>query len=89
MVTLVQAWPENYRGVKPEVDVQVSGGGSGVGIAGLIEGMVDLAPAAREMTIDCFWDWRAIPESRGIIRGSQSAGAVSASGRSDGIYRRS
>ncbi|MCC7043412.1 MAG: substrate-binding domain-containing protein, partial [Acidobacteria bacterium] len=30
MVNLVQAWAENYRKVKPDVSVQVAGGGSGV-----------------------------------------------------------
>ena len=37
MVNLNQAWAENYRTVRPEVSVQVAGGGSVVGIAGLIE----------------------------------------------------
>ena len=49
MVNLVQAWAENYRKKKPDVSVQVAGGGSGVGIAGLIDGILDLAAASREM----------------------------------------
>jgi phosphate transport system substrate-binding protein len=49
MVNLVQAWAENYRKKKPEVSVQVAGGGSGVGIAGLIDGILDLAASSREM----------------------------------------
>lgn len=32
MVNLVQAWAENYRKVKPDVSVQVAGGGSGWGL---------------------------------------------------------
>jgi phosphate transport system substrate-binding protein len=52
MVNLVQAWAENYRRVRPEVAVQVAGGGSGVGIAGLIEGILDIAASSREIEPD-------------------------------------
>jgi phosphate transport system substrate-binding protein len=49
MVNLVQAWAEQYKHVAPAVVVQVAGGGSGVGIAGLIDGTLDLAAASREI----------------------------------------
>jgi phosphate transport system substrate-binding protein len=49
MVNLIQAWAENYRKAKPDVSVQVAGGGSGVGIAGLINGILDIAASSREM----------------------------------------
>ena len=49
MVNLAQAWAENYKKVKPDVSVQVAGGGSGVGIAGLIDGTLDIATSSREM----------------------------------------
>jgi phosphate transport system substrate-binding protein len=49
MVNLVQAWAENYKKKRSDVSIQVAGGGSGVGIAGLIDGLVDLAAASREM----------------------------------------
>ena len=49
MVNLALAWAEAYRGVKPEVDIAVTGGGSGTGIAALINKTVDLANASREM----------------------------------------
>jgi phosphate transport system substrate-binding protein len=49
MVNLVQAWAENYKKKHPEVSVQVAGGGSGVGFAGLIDGILDLAAASREI----------------------------------------
>jgi phosphate transport system substrate-binding protein len=46
MVNVAQAWAENYRRVRPEVGVAVSGGGSGTGIAALINGTVDIATRA-------------------------------------------
>lgn len=49
MVNLVQAWAENYRNKRPDVAVQVAGGGSGVGIAGLIDGILDIAASSREI----------------------------------------
>ncbi len=52
MVNLDQAWAENYKKVKPDVSVQVAGGGSGVGIAGLINGTLDIAASSREMEPD-------------------------------------
>ncbi len=49
LVNVAQAWAENYRKVNPDVAVAVSGGGSGTGIAALINGTVDLANASRAM----------------------------------------
>jgi phosphate transport system substrate-binding protein len=49
MVNLAQAWAEEYKKVAPGVDVEVSGGGSGVGIAALTKGTIDLANASRNM----------------------------------------
>jgi len=49
LVNLAQAWAENYRTVNPSVGVAVSGGGSGTGIAALINGTVDIANASRDM----------------------------------------
>jgi phosphate transport system substrate-binding protein len=50
MVNLLQAWAEQYKRVKPGVVVQVAGGGSGVGFAGLIDRTLDIAAASREIT---------------------------------------
>jgi phosphate transport system substrate-binding protein len=49
MVNLAQAWAEEYRKVAPDVSVEVSGGGSGVGIAALAKGTIDIANASRNM----------------------------------------
>lgn len=49
MVNVAQAWAEEYKQVAPNVDVEVSGGGSGVGIAALEKGAIDIATASREM----------------------------------------
>jgi phosphate transport system substrate-binding protein len=49
MVNVAQVWAEEYRKVAPGVEVEVSGGGSGVGIAALIRGTIDVANASREM----------------------------------------
>jgi phosphate transport system substrate-binding protein len=49
MVNLAQAWAEEFSKSHPDISVQVSGGGSGVGIASLIEGVADLANASRTM----------------------------------------
>ena len=50
MVNLAQAWAERYSKKHPEVSVQVKGGGSGVGIASLIDGNCDLANTSRKMS---------------------------------------
>ena len=49
MVNVAQVWAEEYRKVAPDVEVEVSGGGSGVGIAALIRGAVDIANASRDL----------------------------------------
>ena len=47
LVNVAQAWAEAYQTVNPAVVVAVSGGGSGTGIAALINGTVDIANASR------------------------------------------
>ncbi len=49
MVNLAQAWAEEYAAVAPAVSVEVSGGGSGTGIAALINGTVDIANCSRRV----------------------------------------
>ena len=49
MVNLAQAWAEKYHEKRPAISVQVLGGGSGVGIASLIDGNCDMANTSRKM----------------------------------------
>ena len=49
MVNLALAWAEAYTAQQPEASIAVTGGGSGTGIAALINGTVDIANASREM----------------------------------------
>ncbi len=50
MVLLGQRWAEIYMKEHPETAVQVTGGGSGTGIAALINGTTDICQASRPMT---------------------------------------
>ena len=49
MVLLGQKWAEVYMQKSPGVQIQVTGGGSGTGIAALINGTTDIAEASRAM----------------------------------------
>jgi phosphate transport system substrate-binding protein len=49
MVNLAQAWAEDYAKVDPSISIEVSGGGSGVGIAALINKTADIANASRKL----------------------------------------
>ncbi len=49
MVNLALAWAEAYQALHPEVRISVSGGGSGTGIAALINGTADIANASRRI----------------------------------------
>ena len=49
MVILSQQWAEAYMKKHPEATIQVTGGGSGVGIAALINGSTDIANSSRPM----------------------------------------
>jgi phosphate transport system substrate-binding protein len=48
-VNLALAWAERYQDVQPQVSIAVTGGGSGTGIASLINGTVSLANASRSI----------------------------------------
>ena len=49
MVILAQKWAEVYMKSHPEVIIQVTGGGSGTGIAALINGATDICNASRQI----------------------------------------
>jgi phosphate transport system substrate-binding protein len=49
MVNLALAWAETYGALQPDVQLAVTGGGSGTGIAALINGTVDMANASRQI----------------------------------------
>jgi phosphate transport system substrate-binding protein len=49
LVNLALAWAETYTNGRPDVRLSVTGGGSGTGIAAMINGTVDIANASRAM----------------------------------------
>ena len=49
IVNLALAWAEEYQTVDESVRISVTGGGSGTGIAALINGTVDIANASRQI----------------------------------------
>ncbi len=62
MVNIAQAWAEQYNQKHEDVSVQVLGGGSGVGIASLIDGNCDMANTSRKMKPD---EMKIVREKRG------------------------
>ncbi len=50
MVNLAQMWAEEYQHVASDVSVEVSGGGSGVGIRDLDTGIIDIANSSRDIS---------------------------------------
>jgi phosphate transport system substrate-binding protein len=49
LVNLALAWAERYQAEHPDISISVTGGGSGTGIAALVNGTVDIANASRAM----------------------------------------
>ena len=49
IVNLALAWAETYQVEHPDVRISVTGGGSGTGIAALVNGTVDIANASRKI----------------------------------------
>ena len=50
IVNLALAWAQAYGTEHPEINISVTGGGSGTGLAALINGTADLANASRAIT---------------------------------------
>ena len=49
MVNLVQSWAEEFMKTQPDLFIAVTGGGSGTGLAGLINGSCEIAASSREI----------------------------------------
>ena len=49
IVNLALAWGEKYQSLHPDVRISISGGGTGTGIAALINRTVDIANASRQI----------------------------------------
>jgi phosphate transport system substrate-binding protein len=49
LVNLALAWAEQYQTLHPEIEISVTGGGSGTGFTSLINGTVDIANASRQI----------------------------------------
>ena len=62
IVNLALAWAEAYQAQHPDIRISVTGGGSGTGIAALINGTADIANASRAMKPE----ERAQAEANGI-----------------------
>ncbi len=52
IVNLALAWAERYQQEHPNIQISVTGGGSGTGIAALLNGTVDIANASRQISPD-------------------------------------
>ena len=52
LLPLALKWAETYMKLYPGTNISVTGGGSGVGIAALIDGSTDIATASRKIKMD-------------------------------------
>jgi phosphate transport system substrate-binding protein len=66
MVLLGQRWAETYMKAHPDITIQVTGGGSGTGIAALINGTTQICEASRPMK----------PEEKNSVKEQRHAEAV-------------
>ena len=87
MVNLALAWAEAYAEVRSEVRISVTGGGSGTGIAAMINGTVAVANASRKMKPEEMDEARAngIEPVEHIIAGDAIAVVLHPSNPVDGL----
>lgn len=52
MLEVAQKWAEKFHELRPEIGVSVTGGGTSVGVAGIINGTADIANCSRRLTTD-------------------------------------
>jgi phosphate transport system substrate-binding protein len=62
MVELVGAWAKKFMAHNPKIEVTVIGGGSGKGIAALLDGSADIANASRTMS----GEEKSLAKKRGV-----------------------
>ena len=62
LVNLALSWAETYMALHPETRISVTGGGSGTGIAAMINGTVDIANASRAIKAE----ERAAAQANGV-----------------------
>ncbi len=74
MVRLGQRWAEEYMKKNPNSVIQVSGGGSGTGIAALFNGTTDICMASRDMKPKEYQDAKA--KNLGVTRISVSLDGI-------------
>jgi len=66
MVILAQRWAEVYMKSNPNTAIQVTGGGSGVGISALINGATDIAISSRKMKSTEMEKMKSLYNSMGV-----------------------
>lgn len=49
MVNLVQSWAEEYMKLNPDISIHITGGGSGTGIASMLNGTIGIASISRDL----------------------------------------
>jgi len=62
-LSMALAWAETYMELRPRVRISVTGGGSGTGIAAMINGTVDIANASRKMKAEISGGLNCCPPS--------------------------
>jgi phosphate transport system substrate-binding protein len=64
MQPLVRMWAESFMRLHPDVSIYTEGGGSGRGIAALVEGNIDLAAGSRAMQAE---EVKRLLDNRGFL----------------------